>query len=243
MRPSAGCARSPRRRPRSSCGPAAPRRHASWSPTASRRSPRPTRRCSAARWCPWASGHWRTRRCRSVTTARAAGARASARSWWRPWTRIRALPGRDDLPESAALDLLCAAEQARLDHTEAAALWADTAAAWAAIDRPLPAAYARWREAEALLSVRVGAESIGALRSVHTTAQLLGAVRLVEEIETLARWYRVDLLPEVQETVGRGRRQPGARGVRPHRPRAGGAGGAGRRARRTRRSPTRCSSA
>ena len=115
---------------------------------------------------------------------------------------IRELPGRDDLPESAALDLLCAAEVARLDHTKAAAaLWADTAAAWAGIDRPLPAAYARWREAEALLSVRVGAESIGALRSVHTTAQLLGAVRLVEEIETLARWYRVDLLPEVQDSV------------------------------------------
>ncbi len=48
---------------------------------------------------------------------------------------------------------------------------------------------------------RVDAESIGALRSVHTAAQLLGAVRLVEEIETLARWYRVDLLPEVKETV------------------------------------------
>jgi DNA-binding CsgD family transcriptional regulator/tetratricopeptide (TPR) repeat protein len=114
---------------------------------------------------------------------------------------IRAVPGRDDLPESAALDLLCAAEQGRLDHTDAAGLWRDTAAAWTAIDRPLPAAYARWREAEALLSVRVGAESIGALRSVHTAAQLLGAVRLVEELETLARWYRVDLLPEVKETV------------------------------------------
>ena len=49
--------------------------------------------------------------------------------------------------------------------------------------------------------MRVGADSIGALRSIHTTAQLLGAVRLVEELETLARWYRVDLLPEVTETV------------------------------------------
>jgi DNA-binding NarL/FixJ family response regulator len=34
---------------------------------------------------------------------------------------------------------------------------------------------------------------------VHTAAQLLGAVRLVEEIETLARWYRVDLLPAAAE--------------------------------------------
>jgi DNA-binding CsgD family transcriptional regulator len=116
---------------------------------------------------------------------------------------VRALPGRADLPEVEALDVLCTAELARLDHTPSAELWADTAAAWTRLGRPLPAAYARWRRAEALLSSGVNAESIAAVRSVHESAQLLGAVRLVEEIETLARWYRVDLVPSpAQQPAG-----------------------------------------
>ena len=46
----------------------------------------------------------------------------------------------------------------------------------------------------------VSADSLGALRSAHAAAQALGARRLVEEVETLARWYRADLLPtEVEE--------------------------------------------
>ena len=44
------------------------------------------------------------------------------------------------------------------------------------------------------------ADSLGALRSAHAAAQALGARRLVEEVETLSRWYRADLLPaEVEE--------------------------------------------
>jgi DNA-binding CsgD family transcriptional regulator len=113
----------------------------------------------------------------------------------RSLTEIRATPGHGGLPEDRALDLLCAAEQARLDHAPASRLWSDTAAVWTELGRPLPAAYARWRLAEALLSGGVNAEAIAAVRSVHDAAQLLGAVRLVEEIETLARWYRVDLIP------------------------------------------------
>jgi hypothetical protein len=114
---------------------------------------------------------------------------------------IRAMPGQGDLPEAAALDLQCRAEQARLDHAPATQLWADTAVAWAGLDRPLPTAYARWREAESRLSAGAKADAIGLLRSVHTQAQLLGAVCLVSELETLARWYRVDLLPAVTETT------------------------------------------
>ena len=84
--------------------------------------------------------------------------------------RIRAVPGQGDLPETSALDLSCTAEQARLDHQPSAELWAATAAAWTEIGRPLPTAYARWRQAEALLSVGVNAESIGALRVGRTPA-------------------------------------------------------------------------
>jgi DNA-binding CsgD family transcriptional regulator len=113
---------------------------------------------------------------------------------------LRELPGRADLPEAEARELQCVAELARLDHEPAAPAWAAAAAAWTQIGRPLPAAYARWREAEALLADGVSAGSLAALRAVHATAQLLGAVRLVEEIETLARWYRVDLVPAPLES-------------------------------------------
>ena len=117
---------------------------------------------------------------------------------------IRSVPGHGGLPDDSALDLLCTAELARLDHVAPLSdPWAAAAAAWDALGRPLPTAYARWRQAESLLSNAVNAESIGVLRSVHTAAQLLGAVRLVEEIETLARWYRVDLLPAPEEHVDR----------------------------------------
>ena len=117
---------------------------------------------------------------------------------------IRSHTERADLPDAEALDLLCAAEQARLDRTPGKTLWAQVAVAWERIERPLPAAYARWRAAESLLAAGVSAESISALRAVHASAQLLGAVRLVEEIETMATWYRVDLLPPAAEQTEAG---------------------------------------
>lgn len=112
----------------------------------------------------------------------------------------RAIPGSEELPEVDALARLCAAEDARLAEGVAPApAWADAAQAWAAIDRPLPAAYARWRETESLLACGIDADSIAALRAVHATARDLGSARLVEEIENLATWYRVDLLPVVKD--------------------------------------------
>jgi len=45
----------------------------------------------------------------------------------------------------------------------------------------------------------VDAVAIGALRAAHDAARSLGAVRLVDEVETLARWYRTDLLPPTPE--------------------------------------------
>ena len=65
----------------------------------------------------------------------------------------------------------------------------------------MPAAYARWREAESLLAAGVDAGSIAALRAVHGTAREIGAARLVEEVENVATWYRVDLLPPAEEQV------------------------------------------
>ena len=99
-----------------------------------------------------------------------------------------------ELPESEPLAMLCEAELARLDGRADGDLWAESVAAWQKIGRPLPAAYARWREAEARLAAGVGAESTSALRAAHEAATALGAERLVE-LAALSRWYRVDLLP------------------------------------------------
>jgi DNA-binding CsgD family transcriptional regulator len=108
---------------------------------------------------------------------------------------IRDRPGRDELPEAGVLDQLCLAEESRLDQRPSPVLWADVAESWATLGRPVPAAYARWRAAEALLLTAPGARAIAAVRSVHAAALALGMRRLVDEVESLARWYRVDLLP------------------------------------------------
>ncbi|WP_161962276.1 helix-turn-helix transcriptional regulator [Nocardioides speluncae] len=107
------------------------------------------------------------------------------------------LLGAKALPETAAWAALCDAETARLnvDRAGAGDLWAEVVEAWTAIDRPLPAAYARWREAEARLIARVDAASTASLRDAHAAALELRDARLTSEVESLATWYRVDLLP------------------------------------------------
>ena len=115
---------------------------------------------------------------------------------------IRDVPGWDEPPEVGPLVRTCGAEVARLEGVAGSArLWAEAAEAWTAINRPLPAAYARWREAESLLADGVDAGSIAALRTVHGTSREIGAARLVEEVENVATWYRVDLLPPPEEQV------------------------------------------
>jgi ATP/maltotriose-dependent transcriptional regulator MalT len=111
--------------------------------------------------------------------------------------RTRAGIGDQALPETAVLDQVCDAELARLDEAAAAPLWANVAGAWRDLGRPFPAAYAGWREAEELLRDGVSAPATAALRRVHAASRELGARRLVEEVEALARWYRLDLLPVV----------------------------------------------
>jgi DNA-binding CsgD family transcriptional regulator len=114
--------------------------------------------------------------------------------------RMQAHPAAGGQPEDPAVLGWVEAERARFDGDRVGDLWAVSAEAWADLRRPFRAAYARWRDAEARLAVGVSADSLGALRSAHSAAQALGARRLVEEVETLARWYRADLLPaEVEE--------------------------------------------
>ena len=157
---------------------------------------------------------------------------------------VRAVPGWDELPEAGVLVRLCAAEQARLDGTAPPGLWVEVAEAWTGIERPLPAAYARWREAESLLAGGVDARAIAALRGVHESALVLGAARLVEEVEHLATWSRVDLLPPAEEQVdAQADAQADAWRPTPSPPARWRCWRRWPRGVRTRRSPTPCSSA
>jgi ATP/maltotriose-dependent transcriptional regulator MalT len=98
------------------------------------------------------------------------------------------------LPQLAALTLTARAELARLDNRSTAELWGSVAARWAAVGQPMPTAYARWREAEAMVLAKLGGErQVAALRTAYALASGLGATALVKEIEQLARWGRISL--------------------------------------------------
>ncbi|MGW0505592.1 helix-turn-helix transcriptional regulator [Micromonospora sp. NPDC003241] len=88
---------------------------------------------------------------------------------------------------------LCAAEVSRLDDSDPE-LWGRAAAEWDRRNHPYPAAYARLRQAEALLARRRRTATAGRLlRQAYQAAQGLGAVPFTEEIRTLAGRARVEL--------------------------------------------------
>jgi DNA-binding CsgD family transcriptional regulator len=86
------------------------------------------------------------------------------------------------------------AEQSRLEGRSDPGRWRAAAAAWERLEHPYDAAYARFRQAEALLAERgsrLEAEQV--LRSAHGTAVTLGAGPLRREVELLAQRGRLDL--------------------------------------------------
>ncbi len=101
------------------------------------------------------------------------------------------------LPEGPALALVLRAERARLEHHPgAASAWAAATRAFEEVGRPYVAAYTRLREAEVqVLTKQTGERPVAAVRSAHGAARDLGARRLQAEVELLARWGRVDLVP------------------------------------------------
>ncbi len=105
---------------------------------------------------------------------------------------------RSTLPHSAAVLAWQHAEATRLDLDSDPAAWAETAALMHGLGRPFPTAYARWREAEARLDSGVDGRAIAALREAHASALALGAVKLADECERLARWHRIDLVAAVE---------------------------------------------
>ncbi|HEX5828333.1 MAG TPA: AAA family ATPase [Candidatus Limnocylindrales bacterium] len=110
-------------------------------------------------------------------------------------TLVRALPGGGD--PHLALDLAVGkAERSRLDGASSPSLWATAADAAAELQHPHDAAYARFRQAEALLLSRGSraAARAAALEALEL-ARGLGASPLEREIEGLAVRSRLDLAP------------------------------------------------
>jgi len=72
-------------------------------------------------------------------------------------------------------------------------LWNRAAVAWEGLGRPYPEAYARWREAEALMAGRDRDGAARAASEALARARELGSTWLIEEIESLAARARLNL--------------------------------------------------
>jgi ATP/maltotriose-dependent transcriptional regulator MalT len=90
--------------------------------------------------------------------------------------------------------LLAQAERSRLEGRSDPQRWQTAAGAWEGLERPFEAAYARFRQAEALLAggtPRQQAETV--LRAAHQTTIALGAQPLQHQIERVAQRGRLRL--------------------------------------------------
>ena len=102
-------------------------------------------------------------------------------------------PARSSLANAA----LAEAEWTRFDGHPAADAWAAAAEAFDAIPEPLRAAYARYRQAEALLAAKAPRDEVTAvLRAAARTADELGAEPLRTSVVELARRGRLDIAVE-----------------------------------------------
>jgi DNA-binding CsgD family transcriptional regulator len=103
-------------------------------------------------------------------------------------------PGTLPIPATPAILALWQAERSRLHGRSDPVHWQAAAEAWLVLGRPYPAAYAQWRQAEALLYQRTQARRAAeVLRAAHATGLRLGAQPLLDEIDVLARRARISL--------------------------------------------------
>jgi DNA-binding CsgD family transcriptional regulator len=110
--------------------------------------------------------------------------------------------GASPIVTTPAVAALFDAERARLEGRSDPVLWQAAAAGWLALRRPYPAAYAQWRQAEALLANRAPrAEAVEPLRAAHAVAIRLGAAPLRRELELLAQRGRIGLEAPAEPAV------------------------------------------
>ena len=108
-------------------------------------------------------------------------------------------------PVVGAYDALCRAEERRAAGADDPEIWAEAAGRWAALDQPYPSAYARYREAEAVLAKTArSARAAEALRVAHSAAVRLGAHPLQQAIEALAGRARLVLARSGDESSADG---------------------------------------
>jgi DNA-binding CsgD family transcriptional regulator/tetratricopeptide (TPR) repeat protein len=87
-----------------------------------------------------------------------------------------------------------AAERSRIDDLPDADTWEEAVKLWDAVGNHYLAAYARWREAEALLTRKGDRRSVESLvTDARAVAQELDARPLLEELDALARRARIDV--------------------------------------------------
>ena len=135
--------------------------------------------------------------------------------------RVRAAAAAGGPIERAQL-ATAEADAARASGTPDPALCAAAAAAWETVERPYPAALARWREAEAHLAKHDRDAATSAATAARETTRRLGAGWLAGEVEALASRGRLRLEPAAAPNA------PPARGTgRPFRSHAARAPGAG----------------
>jgi DNA-binding CsgD family transcriptional regulator/tetratricopeptide (TPR) repeat protein len=97
-------------------------------------------------------------------------------------------------PMAQAYRAWCHAETARTAAQPSEQLWADAAAAWNELGAPYPAAYAHWRQAEAVLAGGHERDKAGhLLRAAREAATSLQAHQLLLGIEELTRSYGLTL--------------------------------------------------
>ncbi len=99
------------------------------------------------------------------------------------------------------------AELARARGRAAHREWAKAAAAWEAVQRPYPAAVARWRQADALAGAGDRVAAAEAAAAALVTARKLGSRWLAGEVRALADRARLEL------AAGNGKAEAGVDGV------------------------------
>jgi ATP/maltotriose-dependent transcriptional regulator MalT len=103
-------------------------------------------------------------------------------------------------PDASAYRDLTQAELSRVEGASRVELWREAAAAFHPLGEPYPAAYARLRQAEAILQSRQDrVEATELLIDAHEVALRLGAEPLRRDIEALARRAKLDLTPPAAE--------------------------------------------
>jgi DNA-binding CsgD family transcriptional regulator len=99
----------------------------------------------------------------------------------------------DGGPVVRAVDALAQAELARAEGREDGEVWERAATAWDELKRPYRAAYARWRQTEALVRLRDREGAERAAAQALATARRLGSRWLVAEVEGLALRARLSV--------------------------------------------------